>query len=116
MIIEIEFDSLAEARAMGPQAVLDRCVRDGLRLLESPTYCERNGRGVLSVEVAEGGVFDIASHAIASRDTASDLVAEPGLVSAAKVLAQLAAAAGVAASATSDQPAASVAVQPEIDQ
>lgn len=52
MNIEIEFDSLAEARAKGPQAILDRCIRDGLRLLESPTYCEREGRGVLSAEVA----------------------------------------------------------------
>lgn len=112
MNIEIEFASLAEAYASGPQAIIDRCVSDKLRLLSSPTYCEREGRGVLSAEVAEGGVFDVAAHAIASRDADVEL----GLVSAAKTLARLADAAGATARATTDSPAASVADQPEIDQ
>lgn len=82
MIIEIEFDSLAEAQSRGPVVLVERCVRDGLRLLESPTYCERDGRGVLSVEAAE----------------------LPSIVVSVSTLEH------------NDQPAASVAVQPEIDQ
>lgn len=95
MIIEIEFDSLAEARAMGPQAILDRCVRDGLRLLESPTYCERDGRGVLSVEAAE-----LPSIVV----NVSTLVSDDSI------------AAAVVRALEHNQPAASVAAQPEIDQ
>lgn len=52
MNIEIEFDSLEQARERGPELLVERCEREGLRLLSQPTYCERDGRGVMSAEVA----------------------------------------------------------------
>lgn len=51
-VIEIEFASLEEARAMGPALLVERCAFEGLRLLEAPSYCEREGLGVLSVAIA----------------------------------------------------------------
>lgn len=62
MNIEIEFDSLDEARALGPELLVERCVRDGLRILSQPTYCERDERGVLSAEVADSTVSAITNH------------------------------------------------------
>ncbi len=53
MIIEMEFASLEEARTQGPAQLVERCAFEGLRLLEAPTFCERDGLGILSVAVAE---------------------------------------------------------------
>lgn len=95
MNIEIEFASLAEAYANGPQAIIDRCVSDKLRLLSSPTYCEREGRGVLSAEVAPSVVALVMSSLVPD-DSIADAI-KRGLEH-------------------HDSPAASVADQPEIDQ
>lgn len=53
IVIEIEYPSLAEARERGPGDIYERARAESLRLIESPTYCERDGKGVLSVAVEE---------------------------------------------------------------
>ena len=50
--IELEYASLAEAQAQGPSDLFDLARAEGLRLLDSPVYCEREGCGVLGVTVA----------------------------------------------------------------
>lgn len=55
--IEIEFASLEEARASGPEALLSQCVRDGLRPLGQAQFCGRDDKGIASLLVAEPPVF-----------------------------------------------------------
>lgn len=110
MIIEMEFDSLAQAQSQGPAALVERCVREGLRLLSSPSYCERDGRGVLSVEAA-GPLAPVLIVSGFEQTEESKAAADASLARALGEAQQR----GYFAP-SSNPPAAVVAAQPEIDQ
>lgn len=60
--IEIEYPSLAEAYERGPADIFERVSKSScITLIEAPTYCERDGKGVLS---AAGFVPSYALEAI----------------------------------------------------
>lgn len=88
--MEIVYGSLAEAREHGPGDVLVLAREQGLRLLSSPSYCERDGRGVCA--------FDVAGEPLSEPR-------EGAYVDAIR-----------SAQPDNDSPAAAVAAQPEIDQ